>query len=84
MDGVAVMMEPLDGYLRTQAYVYAGGDSDNEFRGDVSVRTYNNRLKISPADMDCSYEAFEKFVEEWTENVCELEFVGGLECMDVN
>lgn len=79
MEGVAWMMEPLDGYLRTTAYVVF---EEGEVGADISFRSYSNRIKIGPAEGDCPFEAFEHFINEFEENVCELEFLGGLEAME--
>lgn len=77
MEGVVVMTEPLDGYLRCQAYI-------PDETSDISIRTYSNRIKISPAETDCTYEAFEHFINEFEDKVCELEFLGGLDEMDID
>lgn len=78
IENVTFMMEPLDGYLRCSVYVYLDDESNK-----LSVRTYGDRVKISPADDECSFEAFEYLINEWEANVCELEFLGGLDEMDV-
>ena len=74
MDGVMFMTEPLDGYYRDTVY------SEPDYCS-VSLRTYKNRIKIAPADSDCTYEAFEHFITEFEKHVCELQFLGGLEEM---
>jgi len=76
MDDISCMMEPLDGFLRCTAYVYS-----DEGAHAISIKTYSDRVKLSPGDMECSFESFEKFIREWEEHVCELEFLGGLEEM---
>lgn len=77
MDGVAFIEEPLDGSFRySNVYVPSEGSY-------ISIQTYPDRIKISPADMDCSYDAFKHVINQFEENVCELEFLGGLEAMDV-
>lgn len=76
MEGITIMTEPLDGSLKCRAYVYPE-------QSDISIRTYPNRIKISPADTDCTYEAFELFINEFEKHVCELTFLGGLDEMNV-
>lgn len=75
MEGVVFMSEPLDGFLRCKAYV----PSEVSY---ISFMSYTNRIKISPANEDCTFEAFEHFISEFEDNVCELEFLGGLEEME--
>lgn len=75
MDGIAVMDEPLDGYLKSRAYVTSE-------TSDISINTYSNRIKISPANEECTYEAFKYFINQFEEDVCELEFLGGLDEMN--
>lgn len=75
MEGVVFMAEPLDGFLRCRAYVAPEVS-------DISFRSYPDRIKISPANEECTYEAFEYFISEFEDKVCDLEFLGGLEEMD--
>jgi hypothetical protein len=77
MDAISCMMEPLDGFLRCTAYVYSDDGAEK-----ISIKTYSDRVKLSPGETECSFEAFTKFIQEWEENVCELEFLGGLEAME--
>ena len=80
IEDVSFMSEPLDGFFK--GTVYLRGEDEQLHKLDV--RTYTNRIKISPGDEECSFEAFQVFLEKWEENVCGLVFVGGLEEMDLD
>ena len=73
------MMEPLDGYLRCNVYV-----ATDECRGEISFKSYNNRIKIGPHDTESSFKVFKYFISEFESNVCELEFLGGLDQMETS
>lgn len=70
-------MEPLDGYLRGRVFVYV----DDDIRGEISFKSYKDKIKISPGDEDSSFEVFEYFIENFEKHVCELTFLGGLDKM---
>lgn len=76
IENVSFISEPLEGYYRESIYVQIENDINK-----ISIKTYRNRIKISPADEECSYKAFKYIIEQFEKNVCNLEFLGGLDEM---